>query len=143
MSRRRKGNSPITCPRCQEALWLVNLKHFGENVEIDVCKRCGGSWYDWDELAVHVDDPHVRERLTNFPEVGKTSAIACPRCGSGMKLRHEKEVEVDFCPECRGVWLDLGEEDALRYQMEWDAHTEAEEMVRIVAIQTYLGDEYF
>jgi len=143
MSRRKKGNSPITCPKCKEALWLVNMKHFGENVEIDICKRCGGSWYDWDELAVHVDDPHIRERLTNFPSVGVESPIECPRCSGTMKLRHEHEVEVDFCTECRGVWLDLGEEDALKYQMEWDAHRVEEDSVRITAIQRVLGDKYF
>jgi len=143
MSRRRKGNSPITCPRCEEALWLEKMKHMGENVEIDICKRCRGSWYDWDELAVHIDDDHIRTRLTNFPSVGEDSSIACPRCGGKMKLRHEQSVEVDFCVNCRGVWLDVGEEDALKYQMEWDAHTEVEDEVHITAIQRILGDKYF
>jgi Zn-finger nucleic acid-binding protein len=121
----------------------VKIKHFSEKVEIDICKRCGGSWYDKDEMAVHIDDVHVRTRLANFPEVGADSTVTCPRCGGKMKLRHEGEVEVDFCVECRGVWLDLGEKDALRYQIEWDAHREEEELVRITAFQTVLGDEYF
>ena len=141
-SRRKKGNSPIDCPRCKEPLWLVKVDTLGPDVEIDECHRCGGSWYDRGELAVHITDEHVRTRLTNFPGVGHDSTIACPRCGGKMKLRHEDEVEVDFCTECRGVWLDLGEEDALRYQVEWDRHTEIESLVRPSAFQAVLGDQY-
>jgi uncharacterized protein len=33
----------------------------------------------------------------------------CPKCG--QKLAPEKcgEVEIDVCPSCKGVWLDMGE----------------------------------
>jgi Zn-finger nucleic acid-binding protein len=121
---------------------LVNVETLGPDVEIDNCHRCGGSWYDKGELAVRIEDKHIRTRLTNFPEVGRDSTIACPRCSGKMKLRHEAEVEVDFCTECRGVWLDLGEDEALRYQLEWDRHTEVEGRVRPSAFQAVLGNQY-
>lgn len=33
----------------------------------------------------------------------------CPHCDTGMFLLHFKEVEVDYCERCRGIWLDAGE----------------------------------
>jgi Zn-finger nucleic acid-binding protein len=140
--RRRVGNSSLNCPRCEIPLWIEKVKHFGPIVEIDNCRRCGGSWYDKGELAIHLSDSHMRTRLTNFPEVGEESTIACPRCGGAMKLRHEGTVEVDFCTTCSGVWLDLGEKDALRYKADWDKHTETEGEVRTPAILAVLGDQY-
>ncbi|NIP34182.1 MAG: hypothetical protein GWN39_04425 [Thermoplasmata archaeon] len=139
---RKKGRSPIVCPRCDVNLWLQHIKHFGPVVEIDVCRQCGGTWYDRGELAIKIPDSHMRERLTNFPKVGEESPISCPRCGGMMRLRHEGEVEVDFCTECQGVWLDLGEDEALKYKAEWDKHTEEEEHVRVPAIIAALGDEF-
>ncbi|MCK5414396.1 MAG: zf-TFIIB domain-containing protein [Thermoplasmata archaeon] len=141
-SRRKKGDSPIDCPRCAVPLWLEIVDALGPDVEIDLCHRCGGSWYDKGELAVRLEDSHIRTRLTNFPEVGEDSQIACPRCGGKMKLRHEGTVEVDFCTECRGVWLDLGEGDALKYQMDWDRHTDTEDRVKTPAIIAVLGNQY-
>jgi Zn-finger nucleic acid-binding protein len=143
ITRKRKGDSPINCPRCDLALKLVTIKTFGKDVEIDICLKCRGSWYDRGELAVHIDNETVRNRLTNFPEVGEDSHISCPRCDGKMKLRHENEVEVDFCTSCRGVWLDLGEKDALRYQLEWEKHRETEDSARVSAFQAILADQYF
>jgi Zn-finger nucleic acid-binding protein len=37
----------------------------------------------------------------------------CPQ-GHGLLLMTERQgVEVDYCPECRGVWLDRGELDKI------------------------------
>ncbi len=33
----------------------------------------------------------------------------CPMCGVQMKLAEREGVEIDFCSQCRGVWLDKGE----------------------------------
>lgn len=40
--------------------------------------------------------------------------MKCPHCGDEVlvALEHE-QVEVDYCPECRGVWLDAGEIELL------------------------------
>ena len=38
----------------------------------------------------------------------------CPTCTTTrLVLSQRQEVEVDFCPSCRGVWLDRGELDKL------------------------------
>jgi len=33
----------------------------------------------------------------------------CPRCNSVLAMSNTQGVEIDYCPNCRGVWLDKGE----------------------------------
>ncbi len=37
----------------------------------------------------------------------------CPHCNVELKLAERKSIEIDYCPKCRGVWLDRGELDKL------------------------------
>lgn len=37
----------------------------------------------------------------------------CPHCKVELKLAERKNIEIDYCPQCRGVWLDRGELDKL------------------------------
>lgn len=37
----------------------------------------------------------------------------CPKCDSQLFSLRFKEVEVDFCDRCHGLWLDAGELEAL------------------------------
>jgi Zn-finger nucleic acid-binding protein len=38
----------------------------------------------------------------------------CPSCADTALLLSERQgVEIDYCPRCRGVWLDRGELDKL------------------------------
>ena len=38
----------------------------------------------------------------------------CPHCpDTKLVLSERQNVEVDYCPECRGIWLDRGELDKL------------------------------
>ena len=40
--------------------------------------------------------------------------MKCPVCtGLDLILAERQGVEIDYCPECRGVWLDRGELDKL------------------------------
>ncbi|MGE3961933.1 MAG: zf-TFIIB domain-containing protein [Dehalococcoidia bacterium] len=43
----------------------------------------------------------------------------CPQCGSVMRERDRSGVRIDFCPDCKGVWLDRGELDKI-IQIELD-----------------------
>jgi Zn-finger nucleic acid-binding protein len=40
----------------------------------------------------------------------------CPKCDAQLFNLRFKEVEVDFCERCRGLWLDAGELEALMRQ---------------------------
>jgi Zn-finger nucleic acid-binding protein len=37
----------------------------------------------------------------------------CPHCNVPLQMTDRQGVEVDYCPRCRGVWLDRGELDKL------------------------------
>jgi uncharacterized protein len=39
--------------------------------------------------------------------------MKCPVDGTTLLLTERQDVELDYCPECRGVWLDRGELDKL------------------------------
>lgn len=37
----------------------------------------------------------------------------CPRCQENLRQAQRMGVEIDYCPRCRGVWLDGGELEKL------------------------------
>ena len=39
--------------------------------------------------------------------------MQCPVDGSDLVMADRQGVEIDYCPKCRGVWLDRGELDKI------------------------------
>jgi Zn-finger nucleic acid-binding protein len=39
--------------------------------------------------------------------------MKCPIDGSPLVMAERSGVEIDYCPQCRGVWLDRGELDKI------------------------------
>ena len=39
--------------------------------------------------------------------------MKCPTCNVELNMSVRQEVEIDYCPQCRGVWLDRGELDKI------------------------------
>ncbi|MEK2687782.1 TFIIB-type zinc ribbon-containing protein [Bdellovibrio sp. GT3] len=40
--------------------------------------------------------------------------MKCPHCkDKDLVMSERKGVEIDYCPECRGIWLDKGELDKI------------------------------
>lgn len=39
--------------------------------------------------------------------------MECPIDGAKLLMTDRQGVEIDYCPDCRGVWLDRGELDKL------------------------------
>ena len=37
----------------------------------------------------------------------------CPRCNVPLMIADRQGIEIDFCQQCRGVWLDRGELDKI------------------------------
>lgn len=40
----------------------------------------------------------------------------CPNCNEVLLMTVRSNVEIDYCPKCRGIWLDKGELDKLLTQ---------------------------
>jgi Zn-finger nucleic acid-binding protein len=39
--------------------------------------------------------------------------MVCPVCSVDLTMSERQGVEIDYCPKCRGVWLDRGELDKI------------------------------
>ncbi|MCC6410369.1 MAG: zf-TFIIB domain-containing protein [Saprospiraceae bacterium] len=37
----------------------------------------------------------------------------CPTCNMPLAMTERSGVEIDYCPQCRGIWLDRGELDKI------------------------------
>ena len=37
----------------------------------------------------------------------------CPTCTVELRIADRQGIEIDYCPKCRGVWLDRGELDKI------------------------------
>ncbi|MDQ3084356.1 MAG: zf-TFIIB domain-containing protein [Thermoproteota archaeon] len=35
--------------------------------------------------------------------------LTCPNCSTMMRTNQRYGVDIDFCPSCKGIWLDRGE----------------------------------
>ena len=99
----------MDCPRCAAPLKIETHK----GIEVDRCPKCEGFWLDYHELdqledAV-MDDDETKGSMM-FRSHG--SDLACPHCAKEMhwfRYRHY-DLEIDFCDEEHGFWLDKGEE---------------------------------
>jgi len=39
--------------------------------------------------------------------------LLCPSCRIDLVMSERQGIEIDYCPKCRGVWLDRGELDKI------------------------------
>src|SRR5690606_12839718 len=58
--------------------------------------------------------------MWNLSHAGRSSCVdtekpmKCPTCpDSTLSMTDRQGIEIDYCPQCRGVWLDRGELDKL------------------------------
>jgi uncharacterized protein len=43
----------------------------------------------------------------------EVAAMSCPVCRVPLSMSDRQGIEIDYCPQCRGVWLDRGELDKI------------------------------
>lgn len=39
--------------------------------------------------------------------------MKCPNCNETLLMSDKNGIEIDYCPSCRGIWLDRGELDKI------------------------------
>ncbi len=39
--------------------------------------------------------------------------LNCPSCRVALVMSERQGIEIDYCPQCRGIWLDRGELDKI------------------------------
>jgi hypothetical protein len=45
--------------------------------------------------------------------VTDAQGLFCPTCRVNLTMSERQGIEIDYCPQCRGVWLDRGELDKI------------------------------
>ncbi|HVM96491.1 MAG TPA: zf-TFIIB domain-containing protein [Candidatus Acidoferrales bacterium] len=60
-------------------------------------------------------DRKLVEKMRQTGDEAKHAAGSgrCPKCGTSLRPLTLNAVSVDECPDCRGVWLDRGELEAI------------------------------
>lgn len=106
----------MKCPACQNPL---QKKNAGADLTLDICYGgCGGIWFDYTELERASASAPAATTLHSIWQVSSNAAQpgrtrSCPRCSEQALERQwfsqSKSVEIDQCPQCRGVWLDAEE----------------------------------
>jgi len=129
----------MICPACDYTLTPLTVG----KLTVDVCQGgCGGIWFDNFELKKADEPPEFEGAALLHVDWDETRPVdyerrrKCPKCPDLMMMRHyfsdKREVEVDECPGCGGVWLDAGELAAIRKESATDAAKEN-------AARAYLG----
>jgi len=100
----------MLCPVCKKSMIILEY----QNIEIDYCTNCHGSWLDRGELEFLLsadtdllDIEHIRQ--------GKKGDRKCPRCRKRMREQPfpSTDIQIDACPDDGGIWLDGGELESI------------------------------
>jgi len=72
--------------------------------------------------------------------------MKCPVCNVELKMSDREGVEIDYCPQCRGVWLDRGELDKIiersaAYEQQYARPAPAESRPRDASYPDYDYDD--
>lgn len=106
------------CPRCGNTL---TPRNFGAG-HLDGCEQCGGMWFDRDELNRITRDPSVglieveRAFCRAIPAEQCHGEMKCPNCAVSLApftFPHSPNIPLHFCRQCKGIWLDEGEMEAI------------------------------
>ncbi|HEY6579230.1 MAG TPA: zf-TFIIB domain-containing protein [Rhizomicrobium sp.] len=100
----------MKCPNCHTD--LVATKQSG--VEVELCQTCKGMWLTRQELN------QLEDEVFDFGDDEKGSLMLgssadtrlCPECGKPMNRFEYRsyDLEMDFCGEGHGFWLEAGED---------------------------------
>ena len=97
-----------------------------DGIEMQTCPKCAGMWLTAPELNTLEDkvfDLGDDEKGT-LVFTSEASNRPCPECGKPMRTFNYRlyELELDFCDEGHGYWLEAGED---RQLLNWMKEEEA------------------
>lgn len=115
----------MKCPDCVGELSAIEAA----GVELDVCVRCDGAWFDRGELDAFV----ARSQTAGMPQSGgrvfKPHAdgepARCPSCESeSLRMGTVESKRGGRCAGCRGVWISgRGQPEPSRPDFRWGGKT--------------------
>lgn len=112
--------TPKYCPHCRKQPLEITRYH-GE--ELDLCRRCGGLWFEQDQLNEvlaarddDVDEAAFQQTLGEKLGAADRDCPDCRRALTGYHLMPEVTVEIDHCHHCDGTWIDRHELEQVLHQ---------------------------
>jgi Zn-finger nucleic acid-binding protein len=126
-------------------------------LEIDLCRRCGGIWLEKGEiqgLRAHktgntreqiVSRPRVQRvhcheclglmdrQADKCPECGWANVLDCPDCAGPMRMASHGGLRLDICQTCQGVWFDHDELESI-WSPSFDRALEKRNLTRTEAV---------
>lgn len=123
----RKPPQRMECPACLGV--AMESARVAEGVQVRHCARCGGTWLPRAQIprlravpasalrtmitrrddagfACHGCHAAMDRDTARCEACGWTNTLECPDCGKAMARQTERDVTVDVCRGCQGVWLD-------------------------------------
>lgn len=98
----------MKCPQCIENLGKSDYKGFGARS----CLYCDGVWVSKDVLLEMLAKAPPHSDLDSVAAAFKgerESVRLCPSCVETMRKSLVKNIELDFCMRCQGIFFDQGE----------------------------------
>lgn len=113
----------MDCPRCKIELRKTQLAQQGHSLELEQCEQCEGIWLGAQTMAEleAIVEPVAWEVRQIPAGIDQLIGLYCPSCASHpllVKADHHRDsnVVVDYCPDCKGCWLDKGELQAIQQE---------------------------
>jgi Zn-finger nucleic acid-binding protein len=107
----------LICPACKKVYMKPQVDPETQ-LEIDICPKCYGMWFDAEELSEFFHSQSLKEKflIPESAEPGQgnsyvitTISRSCPRCKEVLSEKLFGDVSLDICQKCNGLWLDDGE----------------------------------
>jgi len=124
--------NPLLCLKCNNKQ-LIELS-LGSGIHR--CGNCSSHWLDYkpvESYLVERDEMTAKAFRTIWDlKSEKSPALKCPRDHSDLHLFSYKEIELDFCMECKGLWFDA---------LEMESFTNLEDIERAKSIKNSSSHE--
>lgn len=104
----------MRCPLDQEILKHTQF----QNYSYSLCTKCEGLWLSQKEIV-----KIARTLDLKFPDINSIKVkdatlsdrdLKCPDDGSSLYIFNHRDVEIDICKTCSGVWFDRNEIEKIR-----------------------------
>lgn len=131
----------MKCPRTGERL----VKRTFGDLEVAISQGCGGIWFDRFQLPkIKYKEHELGEVIVEYlrkyanPLLDTAPRLNCPRDTDVVMMRRyfspKRQIEIDECPQCGGIWLDAEELDGIRglFRSSADRERAREEFVESV-----------
>lgn len=100
----------MKCPNCKDEYLIPAMTQQG--VEVDFCSQCEGIWLDKNEIYHFTKIPsYLKAKIEEAMRLKQPSPRISPSVGAPMVQLSilDGEIDIDYCPESEGIWLDKDE----------------------------------